>query len=161
MVIRTYCLYSCVFILHFLFLGCSNKNFSEAPEYDTNLFFHTVKHYGENFSVIALWYTGSVKATGEIARYNPTLKSKTLKVGTKVKIPSMLIKRRTPLPKDFVRKALLSNPKKSQQTAPQTVKASPTPHKESTDQSPSSIVIADSPQSTARRRQVLQELLEE
>ncbi len=159
--IKTRCLHCCVSALLILIVGCSKRNFYDAPGDKTNFFSHTVKHYGENLTVIALWYSGSAKAADEISKYNPTLKSKTLKVGTRIQIPLPLIKRRTPLPKDFVSEALLSKPKKSQRKVPQAGEVTPTPNPESIERAPATSVITDSPEAAARRRQVLQELLEE
>lgn len=151
----------CLIPLAPIFLGCSKRNISEPNGYDTQRYSHTVKYYGENLTIIAMWYSGSAKAAEEILKYNPNLKGKTLQMGTKVQIPSVLMKRRAPLPKDFVRETILSKPKKSKQRAPQVADLSPTPNSESTQLQPSTNVITNSPESAARRRQVLQELLEE
>ena len=63
---------------------------------------HTVRWRGENISVIAQWYTGSRKNWKTIAKANPKINSNHIIVGDKIIIPENLLKRRDPMPPDFL-----------------------------------------------------------
>jgi hypothetical protein len=76
---------------------------------------HTVRWLGENISIIAQWYTGSGKNWNTIAKANPKIKSNHIIVGDKVIIPENLLKRRDPMPLNFL---VTSSRKKSAQTLP-------------------------------------------
>lgn len=65
-----------------------------------DFFKHTVANSGESWAVIAEWYTGSKDNAKKVQDANPTIKSKKLKVGQVIKIPTALVKKELPLPKE-------------------------------------------------------------
>jgi hypothetical protein len=76
---------------------------------------HKVRWPGEHISIIAQWYTGSGKNWKAIAKANPKIKSNIISVGDEVVIPESLLKRRDPMPHNFL---VTSFRKKPAQMAP-------------------------------------------
>ena len=78
---------------------------------------HKVRWPGEHISIIAQWYTGSGKNWKAIADANPKIKANIISVGDEVIIPGSLLKRRDPMPHNFLvtsfrKKPALITPKK-------------------------------------------------
>ena len=65
-------------------------------------YLHTVKHSGENLSIIALWYTGNHGNWKEIAQANPDMNPSRIFPGSEILIPDGLLKTHDPLTKEFV-----------------------------------------------------------
>ena len=129
---------------------------------------HRVQYPGETFHAIALWYTGSGHTAAEIARVNSDLQSPVLTPGAIVLIPRYLIKRNSPMPKGFVASASVkkrgasSHPSQpSSASSPNAAAPNTPPSTSSAPQSEHTHAVSSSPESEARRRKVLQELLEQ
>jgi LysM repeat protein len=78
---------------------------------------HTVKWPGETLALIAKWYTGEIENWRAIAKANPKLDPRRIRLGSEIQIPSELLKNREPMTKEFVigggaksRKAPATNP---------------------------------------------------
>ena len=78
---------------------------------------HTVKWPGETLALIAKWYTGDTENWRAIAKANPKLDPRRIRLGSQIQIPSELLKNREPMPREFVtgggakpRKAPTANP---------------------------------------------------
>lgn len=128
---------------------------------------HRVQYTGETFHAIALWYTGSGHTAAEIARVNSDLQSPVLTPGAVVLVPRYLIKRNSPMPKGFVvsasvkKRGASSHPSRpSSASSPNAASTTPS-SASSAPQSEHTYSVSSSPESEARRRKVLQELLEE
>jgi hypothetical protein len=65
-------------------------------------FVHETRYQGENLEIIAKWYTGDRKNWSVLADANPHIDSKGVTVGNSVYIPEDLLKKRDPLPREFV-----------------------------------------------------------
>ncbi len=67
---------------------------TRAPEY----LMHTIQYTGETLSAIARWYTGDVRNWRAIARANPTLDPKRMRIGDTIHIPEEMVINRKPMP---------------------------------------------------------------
>jgi hypothetical protein len=65
-------------------------------------FVHEVRWEGENLEIIAKWYTGDSKNWSALADANPQIDVKEVIIGNSVYIPAYLLKKRGPLPREFV-----------------------------------------------------------
>jgi LysM repeat protein len=63
---------------------------------------HTVKWPGETLALIAKWYTGGTENWRAIAKANPRLDPRRIRLGSQIQIPSELLKNREPMPREFV-----------------------------------------------------------
>jgi hypothetical protein len=63
---------------------------------------HTVKWPGETLALIAKWYTGNTENWRAIAKANPKLDPRRIRLGSHIQIPSELLKNREPMPREFV-----------------------------------------------------------
>jgi hypothetical protein len=63
---------------------------------------HTVKWPGETLALIAKWYTGDTENWRAIAKANPKLDSRRIRLGSQIQIPSELLKTREPMPRELV-----------------------------------------------------------
>jgi len=63
---------------------------------------HTVKWPGETLALIAKWYTGDTENWRAIAKANPKLDPRRIRLGSEIQIPSELLKTREPMPREFV-----------------------------------------------------------
>jgi LysM repeat protein len=63
---------------------------------------HTVTWPGETLALIAKWYTGDTENWRAIAKANPRLNPRRIRLGSQIQIPSELVKNREPMPKEFV-----------------------------------------------------------
>lgn len=77
------------------------------------LYHHTIRWPGENLSIISRWYTGSANNWKIIAKTNPNLNTKSLKIGSIVMIPANIVSRPNTMPRDFLKKNT-RNPKKNE-----------------------------------------------
>lgn len=59
---------------------------------------HTVERRGETLSAISAWYTGSAKNWADIARANPGVDERRVRIGDVIKIPAVLVRRRDRMP---------------------------------------------------------------
>ena len=66
---------------------------------------HQVKYPGETLALISLWYTGDVKNWERIAKVNPGLDVKKIKIGDYVRIPRELAVKELPMPKTAIKKS--------------------------------------------------------
>lgn len=87
---------------------------ADKPD-QTHQFIHTVKWPGETLSYISKWYTGKYANWQRLAKVNPNINPNVIRKGHKIAIPERLLKKRTPLPKNFIARL---TPKKK--TAPDT-----------------------------------------
>jgi hypothetical protein len=71
---------------------------------------HKVKWPGENLILIASWYTGSAKNWMRLAKANPGIEPRRIKIGDSILIPEDLLKTRQPMPIEFLSSA--TSPKK-------------------------------------------------
>ena len=63
---------------------------------------HIVKWKRETLYSISLWYTGSGRNWKRLAAANPDINARRIHIGEKIFIPEALLKRRRPLPADFL-----------------------------------------------------------
>ncbi|HVO83146.1 MAG TPA: LysM domain-containing protein [Syntrophobacteria bacterium] len=63
---------------------------------------HTVKWPGETLALIAKWYTGDTENWRAIAKANPKLNPRRIRLGSQIEIPAELLKTREPMPREFV-----------------------------------------------------------
>lgn len=75
-----------------------------SREYHQNFYKHTVRWPGETLSLIASWYTGSLKNWRKLAAVNPRLNPNRIKSGDVINIPPSLLKTRVPLPQKVAAK---------------------------------------------------------
>ena len=78
---------------------------------------HTVKWPGETLALIAKWYTGDTENWRAIAKANPKLDPRRIRLRSQIQIPSELLKNREPMSREFAtgggakpRKAPTANP---------------------------------------------------
>lgn len=90
--------------------GCVQKNNHVSPSApppappSMEYLDHTVQFSGETLAAIAQWYTGRSTNWMAIREANPGLNPNRLRLGQLIRIPDMLLMRRQPLPRDFLRK---------------------------------------------------------
>ena len=65
-------------------------------------FVHEARWQGETLEIIAKWYTGDRKNWPALADANPHIDFKEVAIGNSVYIPEDLLKKRDPLPREFV-----------------------------------------------------------
>lgn len=78
---------------------------SEIPVPETSklsVYSHKVRWPKETLSHIARWYTGTIKNWKAIAKVNPDLNPKKIKIGDTIYIPEDLLTLRKPMPRSFV-----------------------------------------------------------
>ena len=63
---------------------------------------HKVRYPGESVSIIAGWYTGDIENWKILAEVNPGLNPNVIHEGMKINIPESILKKRDPMPKEFV-----------------------------------------------------------
>jgi hypothetical protein len=88
----------------------------EKPKESPSLV-HTVKWPGETLALIARWYTGDTENWRAIAKANPRLDPRRIRLGSEIQIPSELLKNREPMPRDFLTGGG-AKPKKAPATKP-------------------------------------------
>ena len=74
---------------------------SKPPE-ESSYLVHKVTWPNETLSLIAEWYTGRTENWKTIAKTNPTLHPRRIRLGTEIKIPAELLKTIVPMPREFV-----------------------------------------------------------
>ncbi|MGB6011409.1 MAG: LysM domain-containing protein [Desulfobacterales bacterium] len=84
---------------------------SLTPE--TRFYLHRVRWQGETLSIIAKWYTGSLKNWKTLSNVNPTLDLNRIVIGDNILIPEDLLKTHKAMPFSFLSS---SDPKKRVQT---------------------------------------------
>ena len=72
------------------------------PKPKSQPYVHKVRYSGEILISIAKWYTGSRNNWTVIAKANPDLNPNRIFIGDTILIPENLMKRRDPLPPDFL-----------------------------------------------------------
>lgn len=77
----------------------SDKNSTGSKS--SHMFVHTVVRRGETFHVIAMWYTGDAANRNKIAKANPKKNPYRLRIGSRVNIPSNMLKTRKPMSRAF------------------------------------------------------------
>ena len=60
---------------------------------------HYVSFPGETLAIVSTWYTGDIANSGALSRINELKTPHTLTPGQQIRIPSYLLKKKTPLPK--------------------------------------------------------------
>jgi nucleoid-associated protein YgaU len=63
---------------------------------------HRVTWRNENLCLIAKWYTGRTENWKTIAKTNPKLDPRRIRLGTEIKIPAELLQTIVPMPRKFV-----------------------------------------------------------
>ncbi len=76
---------------------------------------HEVQWPKETLEIVSKWYTGATKNWEPIADANPNINPESLSPGTKIFIPSHLLKTRDSMPKKFVAKCY-QKPKKKKRS---------------------------------------------
>ncbi len=64
--------------------------------------FHDVRFEGETLSIIARWYTGSMKNWQLLAEANPDINPHILRLDMRIRIPQELLKTRDPMPETYL-----------------------------------------------------------
>jgi hypothetical protein len=77
-----------------------------SPETPESTYVHVVRWQGETLSSIADWYTASWQNWEALARTNPEIDPKRIKIGDRIQIPEALLKTRKPMPVDFLPSAV-------------------------------------------------------
>ena len=92
--------------LIFINSGCDLHSIKErvwkSPAPKETQFVHTVKYPGETLSIISKWYTGDVNNWEILANSNPHIDYNKMVAGDNIFIPENLLKKRTPLNKEYV-----------------------------------------------------------
>jgi hypothetical protein len=87
-------------------MGCSYFSGTEGgwepPLKQRPHFVHEARYQGENLEIIAKWYTGDSKNWSALADANPHIDFKQVTIGNSVYIPEDLLKKRDPLPREFI-----------------------------------------------------------
>jgi len=65
-------------------------------------FVHKVTWRGETLSYISKWYTGKYTNWKRVAKANPRINPNRIRKGDEIVIPTHLLKRRRPMPKNYV-----------------------------------------------------------
>ena len=73
-----------------------------SPATPESTYVHVVLWQGETLSSIADWYTASWQNWEALARANPEIDPKRIKIGDRIRIPEALLKTRKPMPFDFL-----------------------------------------------------------
>ena len=89
-------------------------------------FVHEARWQGETLEIIAKWYTGDRKNWPALADANPHIDFKEVTIGTSVYIPEDLLKKRDPLPREFVA-SFNKKPEPRPKTKPKKSKKRPKP----------------------------------
>ena len=74
---------------------------SKPPE-ESPYLVHRVRWPNETLSLIAKWYTGRTENWKAIAKTNPTLHPRRIRLGTEIKISAELLRTIVPVPRAFV-----------------------------------------------------------
>ena len=69
---------------------------------EANPYLHVVRWEGETLSLIALWYSASWQNWKAVARANPGLDPDRIRIGDRILIPRSLLKKKSPMPFDFI-----------------------------------------------------------
>ena len=69
---------------------------------EPRFYIHRVRWPGETLSIIAQWYTGSLKNWTVLSKTNPTLDLKRIVIGANIFIPEDLLKSHKPMPFSFL-----------------------------------------------------------
>ena len=81
---------------------------------------HVVRWKGETLSLIAQWYTASWKNWEVLARANPGIDPDRITVGNRIRVPESLLKKRKPMPFEFISPSPGRKRKKSTAGQPRT-----------------------------------------
>ena len=104
--LKVYPLILIVFILLFINTGCilSGKKSGNWQPVDRNAapVVHEVKWKAETLSIIAKWYTGKSQNWEVLADANPNINPDSISIGSKIFIPSDLVKTGDPMTKQFM-----------------------------------------------------------
>ena len=99
---------------------------SPSPTPEPPFYIHRVRWPGETLSIIAKWYTGSLKNWKALSNANPMLDLNRIVIGTNIFIPEDLLKSHKPMPFSFLSSSV---PKKRVQAftseKPSTASAAP------------------------------------
>ena len=94
------------FLLASMNMGCmfkgKKRNEWKPVEPDLSPLVHEVQWPEETLSTIAQWYTGDDKNRKALADANPNIKPDFLTVGNRIFIPGDLVKKRKPMPREFL-----------------------------------------------------------
>jgi hypothetical protein len=82
---------------------------------EPRFYIHRVRWSGETLSIIAQWYTGSLKNWKALSNANPTLDLNRIVIGANIFIPEDLLKSHKPMPFSFLSSSV---PKKRVQAFP-------------------------------------------
>lgn len=85
-----------------LFTACSQKREATPEPSAEKYVIHTVRWPGETLGIISAWYTLSSSNWQEIARANPGLQVKNIRVGDTINIPEQMARRRDPMSEEFL-----------------------------------------------------------
>jgi hypothetical protein len=73
-----------------------------SPTPEPRIYIHRVRWPGETLSIIAQWYTGSLKNWKTLSNANPTLDLNRIVIGANIFIPEDLLKSHKPMPFSFL-----------------------------------------------------------
>jgi LysM repeat protein len=65
-------------------------------------YYHKVRYPGETLSIIAKWYTGTVKNWRALTKANPRLDPNHIVMGDKIRIPNKILHTREAMPRSFI-----------------------------------------------------------
>lgn len=97
---------ACLLLLVVLFAAAGCSVTQSVPSNPRPEYIHTVTSRGETLGSIAEWYTGSAGNWTKIARANPRIKPRSLKLGQTILIPRTLVRTEQPMPGDSIRTRL-------------------------------------------------------
>jgi hypothetical protein len=84
---------------------------------------HKIKWSGENLILISRWYTGSANNWKRLAKANPGIDPRRIKIGDSILIPEDLLKTRRPMPIEFLSSATDKKKEPAPPPAKQAVKS--------------------------------------
>jgi hypothetical protein len=115
-----------VFVL--LCMGCAKvKEITHiGKEEKTSYYMHAVQWPGETVSIIAGWYTGDIENWKALVNANPDINPNLIVKGNKIRIPENLLKKKDPMPKNYVE----SFYQKHKEKVPAVEASPPSPEKE-------------------------------
>lgn len=87
-----------------LFTGCAKiKEITHIGKAEKISYYtHTVQWSGETLSIIAGWYTGDIENWKALVKANPDINPNLIVKGIKIRIPEDLLKKKDPMPKNYV-----------------------------------------------------------
>lgn len=105
---KNYQIYRLVILSSLILIVCSSCGFwGKEKKWKPikpvkHAFVHTVQWPDETMALISMWYTGDSKNAERLAEANPTVNADRLTLGTVIYIPKKLLRKRTPMTRQFL-----------------------------------------------------------